>query len=137
MTARTKKQHDPVALKKRLMADPATIEIAKTIKTPLAEYVDQVVHFMMNPQADAQVTVLTDAELKEKGLTAPDNDAMGKYLIEAVAVSNAANSTGFADKKAEKLSLTGQVAATEPTEKTDPALKEALDKQLRGLRGGR
>ena len=63
-------------------------------------------------------------------------DAIGKHLIEAAAVSAAADSTGF-DQGKKKLVSMDNLPQVQSTEKPDDKLQAELQKQLRGKRGGK
>lgn len=124
---------EPNAIRRALLEDPNTAGIAKSLGVSLEDYIEQVIRFAMNPKAEPIVSVLKPEIIREKGGVVPDGEAMGKYLVEAVAVAKVAHTTEFADPKAEKVELSGKDTA-QPTDKTDAELKAQIDKQLRANR---
>lgn len=136
MATKKKAPKDPEALRKQLMADPETQGIAKNLGVELKDYVEQVIHFVQHPKDDPQVYVVEDDDLRSVGWEPPDPDAIGKHLLEVVAVSKAADSTEYTDPKKRLVTL-DQAPAAQATGKTDEKLQDELKKQLRTKRGGK
>lgn len=113
--------------------------IAKTLEMPLEDYIAQVIHFAMNPNAQPEVVILSKAELKGHGLPPPPSaEEVGRFLIEEVSLAKAGNPANeFSAHKAEPVSLGATNISTQSIEKTDKKLKEELMKQLRVKRDGR
>lgn len=127
---------DPATLRATLLADPTTKGIAKNLGVPLEDYVEQVLHFAANPQEEPSLYVVEDEDLRQLGYEPPDEEAMGQYLVEAVAVTDAADKTEYTAPK-KKLVTLDSAPKAQPTGKTDTRLKSDLEKQLRGKRGGK
>jgi hypothetical protein len=135
--ATTKKvPKDPEALREQLMNDPDTRAIAKNLGVELEAYVAQVVHYVTNPEEEPSFYVASDEDMRSIGWEPPDPDAIGKYLIETVAVQKAAGATEFTDPKKKLVSMDDLPPVKAP-EKTDEKLQAELQKQLRGKRGGK
>jgi|APLak6261678615_1056124.scaffolds.fasta_scaffold08176_2 hypothetical protein len=127
---------DPEVLRKELMADPNTKGIAKNLGVDLKEYVDQVIHFVMNPKDEPSLYIVEDEDLKAMGLEPLDEKAVGQYIVEAAKVSAAADSTEYTDPKKKLVSM-DNLPPVQATEKTDKKLQDELKKQLSGKRGGK
>ena len=127
---------DAATIKAKLLADPNTKAIAEKIGVDLNEYVDQVVFFVQNPKADPQLYVVEDEDLRKLGMEPPDEEEMGRYVMEVAQLATATEKTDYQGKKKELVSINDlpPVAETRPT---DEKLKEELEKQLRGRRGGK
>jgi len=129
------KELTPEVVRERVLADPNTAKIAKELDIPLEEYVEQVVHFVLNPDAEPQMLVLEDADLIKLGHPPPDAQKMLAFVKEAVAVADAGGaSTGFEAAKKRAVSLDGGEGASQAH--TNPQLEEELKKQLRGSKKG-
>ena len=91
----------PEAIREALLADPNVAELAKTIGVSLEDYIEQVTYFAMNPSAEPQLGVMDPEEMKRQGLKPPPtDDQIGRFLVDALQVRNAANpSNQFADAK--------------------------------------
>lgn len=135
-TKKKKAPKDPEALRKQLMDDPDTRGIAKNLGVELKAYVDQVVHYVMNPKEEPSFYIVEDEDLRAMGLEPPDEDAIGRHIIDALAVSNAAGATEFTDPKKKLVSM-DNLPQVQATGKADAKLQEELKKQLRGKRGGK
>lgn len=135
-TKKKKVPQDPEALREKLMNDPDTKAIAKNLGVELKAYVDQVVHYVTNPDEEPTFYVASDEDMRSIGWEPPDPDAIGKYLIESVAVAKAADATEFTDPKKKLVSMEN-LAPVKTPEKTDEKLQEELKKQLRSKRGGK
>ena len=127
---------DPEVLRKKILSDPNTEQIAKNLGVPLEEYVEQVVHFILNPHEEPNLYVAEDDALRKLGYEPPDAEAMGKFIIEAVTLAEAATgTTGFVDGsggKKKPVHLPDAQAAGRVPEQEDPELKAELEKQRVG-----
>lgn len=120
---------DPEALRKKILDDPNTARIAEELGVPLEEYVEQVLFYAMNPQAEPQLYVVEDADLRAMGVEPPDPDAMGKYLIEAVTLAEAHEKTEFIDSKKQLVQLSDNSA--QPLPEGNEELKSEVEKVAR------
>ncbi len=138
MAATKKPKKTPEAVRQAVLADPNTKAIAEKLGATVEQYVEQVVHFAMNPGAEPSLYVVEDEDLRALGMQPPDADAMGQYLVEAVSVQKAAGATGFEGAKAKKVSLASEkdLPAVDAKD-ADPKLKAELDQAMRGKRGGK
>lgn len=129
----------PEAIRAALLADPNTAAVAETIGVDVDAYIEQIIHFAMNPSAEPNVGIMTVEEMKAQGITPPASDAeIGQYLIDLASVTKASgNSNEFADQKEQIVALGKTSNDPQPVETTDQKLKEELDKQLRAKRSGR
>ncbi len=135
MATKKKAPKDPEALRAQLMEDPETKAIAKHLGVELKDYVAQVLHFVQNPSADPQVYVAEDEDLRSIGWEPADGEAIGKHLVEAVAVAKAADATEYTDPR--KRLVTLDQAPAQVIGKPDKKLQDELTKQLRTKRGGK
>lgn len=136
--AGSKVPKDPEAIRKLVLSDPNTAEIAKKIGVPLEEYVNNVIHFVLNPKADPSIYVVEDDDLRSKGFEPPDANAIGRFISEAAAVSSAADATEWTDPRGKKLvNMDGPKGTPEVPETTDANLKKDLEKAMRAKRGGK
>jgi hypothetical protein len=118
------------------MDDPDTRGIAKNLGVDLKDYVNQVVHYVMNPKEEPTFYIVEDDDLRSMGLEPPDPEAIGRHIIDALAVSNAADSTEYTDTRKKLVSM-DNLPQVQASGKTDAKLQEELKKQLRGKRGGK
>lgn len=135
MTAPRVPVKDPEALRAKLLADPNTRGIAEKLGVELAEYVNQVVYFASNPTVEPQLYMVEDEDLRSLGMEPPDADAIGKYVMDSATIAQAAEVTDYSEKKEELVSMTNLEPVA--TGDADAKLKEELEKQLRGKRGGK
>ncbi len=125
------------ALTKQVLADPNTARIAEKLGIPLEEYVQQVVYFATHPKAEPNLLVVRDADLRAMGRPPPDENEMGRYLIEAVKMGEATSKTEYSDPEKRLVTMSDLPAGKPDTRKANPRLKAELDRQLRGKRGGK
>jgi hypothetical protein len=124
---------DPEVLRKKILSDPNTAQIAKNLGVPLEDYVNQVLHFVLNPHEEPNLYVVEDAALRGMGYEPPDADAMGQYIIDAATVAQAAApQSGFVDEKKKKLVELPDARAGAAPQAEDPQLKAELDKRRTG-----
>jgi hypothetical protein len=101
---------DPEVIRKKVLSDPNTEQIAKRLGVPLEDYVNQVVHFVLNPNEDPNVYLVEDEDLRQMGYEPPDPEEMGRFVMnaatEAAAVADATGAkTEFVDAKKEPVKL--------------------------------
>jgi hypothetical protein len=139
----TKKKKKPVdleKLKRELMQNTETIGIAKELGIPLEDYVAQVMHFIVNPDAEPQMLLVEDQDLKANGFEVPDPKEILKFAEGQVKVlEEAGEITGYNKTTKKKVDL-GTRRTTEGDEevsRVEPRaeLKAAVDKELKKGRG--
>jgi hypothetical protein len=139
----TKKKKKPVDLekiKRELMSNTETIGIAKELGIPLEDYVAQVMHFIVNPDAEPQMLLVEDQDLKAAGFEVPNADEVLKFAEDQVKVlEEAGEITGYNKAKKKKIDL-GSRRFTEGDEEVSTAapkadLKDAVEKELKKGRG--
>jgi hypothetical protein len=81
---------DPEALRKKVLEDPHSEQIAQHLGVSLTEYVEQVVHYILNPKEEPSLYLVEDKALRAMGLEPPDPEAMGRFVVEAAALTAAA-----------------------------------------------
>lgn len=130
---------NPLEIRKKVLADPNTAKIAQTLGVPLEEYVEGVVHFAMNPEELPEYVVVTDEVLKEKfGLgPTPKVEEIIRTFDSNLELATVSNKTDFVAPKAKLVDLASAADAGTPQEQENAALKEDLEKQLRGKKGGK
>jgi hypothetical protein len=136
-SAEGKPPKSALEIRKKVLADPNTAQIAEKLGVPLEQYVERVVYFAMNPQALPEYLVVSDEVLAEKfglgpTLKTPEILAIFEREVEYATV---AQKTDYRTPK-EKLVDLSQAPAAETTIE-DTQLKEDLKKQLLGKKGGK
>jgi hypothetical protein len=128
---------DPLEIKKKILADPNTAKIAETLGVDLQEYVEGVVHFVMNPDQKPELVVVTDDVAKERfGLTLPkEAEIIAKFNTE-YELATIADKTDFQAAKAKPVQMETPESPSGERTGEDAKLKEELKKQLRGKGGG-
>lgn len=121
---------------KVLLEDPNTPKLAEKLEMSLEDYVSLVVHYVMNPSEQPMLNLVKDEDLAKAGLPPVSNEAMNDYLEQAVALAEATETTGFAEAKKEKVSMSGGAQQAVDPAMTDPKLKADLEKALRKNRKG-
>lgn len=113
--------------------------IAKTLEMPLEDYIAQVIHFAMNPNAQPEVVILSEAELKGHGLPPPPSAAEARLLLDrgGFAGQGGTLANEFSAHKAEPDHWGRPMLARKVLKRQDEKLKEELMKQLRVKRDGR
>jgi hypothetical protein len=134
-----KKPIDLERMKAQLMENQETIGIAKTLGIPLEDYVAQVLHFVANPDAEPQMLVVEDADLKAQGFEVPDAKEMLDFANQQVEILEEAGELSAYKKSKEKKVDLGTRRRTEGDEEVsqagpNPELKEAVEKELRDKR---
>lgn len=105
---------DPEALRKKLLDDPTTEQIAKEIGVSLEEYIEQVLHFAMNPEAVPDLYLVEDEDLRRMGYEPHTADEIGRYILNYVEVATATEKTDFSDAEKKRLDLGGGPSRAEP-----------------------
>lgn len=81
---------DARTLRKQVLADENTAEIARNLGFSTEEYVEQVVHFLLSPPQEPLLYVIEDDDLRSLRLDPPDREEMGYFVIEAARIAEAA-----------------------------------------------
>jgi hypothetical protein len=81
---------DARTLRKKVLADENTAEIARTLGVPTDEYVDQIAHFLLSPPQEPWLYVIEDEDLLAMGLVPPDREEMGRFVMDAARLAEAA-----------------------------------------------
>lgn len=63
-TSSPKSPVDPEALRQQLRADEDTAALAKNIGVEIEDYIDQVLFYVQNPEADPEMTVIADEDVE-------------------------------------------------------------------------
>jgi hypothetical protein len=138
-TKKKKKPFDLEKMKRELMENQETIGIAKTLNIPLEAYVAQVLHFLANPNAEPEVLLVEDDDLRANGFEVPDADEMLKFAEDQVKVLEEAGEVSAYKKTEKKKVDLGTRRNTkgddEVTSRGKPELKEDVEKELRKGRG--
>ncbi|MBL9036968.1 MAG: hypothetical protein JNG84_00505 [Archangium sp.] len=126
-------KNDAASIRKKILADPNTEGIAKNLGVTLDEYVDRVVHFVLNPSDDPEIYLAEDEDLEAMGMKPPDEGSMLKYLKEAFEALQSTEKTDFSAAPKRTMSLDG-APAVKTADVKDKKLGDDLKKQLRGKR---
>lgn len=81
---------DAKALRKKVLADENTAEIARNLGISTEEYVDQVMHFLLHPREEPWLYLIEDHSLRTLGLEPPHPEEMGRFVMEAAQLAEAA-----------------------------------------------
>jgi hypothetical protein len=81
---------DASAVRKKVLADENTAEIARNLGVSTEEYVDQVVHFLLHAREEPWLYVIEDHDLRAMGLEPPGPEEMGRFVLEAARLAQAA-----------------------------------------------
>ena len=81
---------DSQLLRKRVLADENTTELARMLGVSTEEYIDHVVHFLRHHQEEPELYVVEDTDLRAMGLERPDPEEMGRFVLEAASLAEAA-----------------------------------------------
>lgn len=121
-------------MRKKLVEDPNTAEIAKTVGMPYQEYIALVMKFAANPQLEPQVYVAEDADLRAAGFEPPDIQKIAAFIdehVEALEVSGL--NSKFADPNSQREKVSGKLpvppAATAKPEEVKKDLKDELERE--------
>jgi hypothetical protein len=120
-----------------LVADPNTAKIAEKLEIPLEHYVAMVVYYMLNPNEQPELHVVSDEDLlRVGGQRPPTADEINQFLEQAAAVAEASEGSAFVDVPKPRVSMPElpQVQVKTPP---DPKLQDDLQKTLRSNRGGK
>jgi hypothetical protein len=89
----------PEALRKRVLEDPHSEQIAQHLGVSLTEYVDRVVHYVLHPKEQPSLYIVEDKDLRAMGLEPPEPEAMGRFVMEATSLTtNTQGHTGLVDE---------------------------------------
>lgn len=119
---------NPEAMRKQLMEDPDTQGIAQSLGVELEAYVDQVIHYVMNPGEDPELYTVPDDDLRAMGLEPPSQEDIGRHIIEGLSASP--DRTDYRAPK-KKLINTDLPPSAQSHGKTDRKLEEEVRKQIR------
>lgn len=81
---------DTRALQKQVLADENTAELARMLGVSTVEYFDHVLHFLRYTQEEPELYVVEDAALRAIGLSCPEPEEMGQFVLEAASLAEAA-----------------------------------------------
>lgn len=81
---------DIQALRKQVLADENTAELARMLGVSTDEYLDHVLHFLRHTQEEPELYVVEDSALRAIGLSCPDPEEMGQFVLEAASLAEAA-----------------------------------------------
>lgn len=124
------------ALKKKLIADPNTAEIAKTVGMPYEEYIETVMRYLANPNLEPQVYVAEDDELRKAGYEPPDINKIAAYIqdyADADEVSMSGRSK-FADPNSQREKVTGKLPTAPPAQVKEEEVRKDLKEDLDRIR---
>lgn len=121
-----KEPMDPAVIKKRVLEEPATAKIADELGISVDEYADQVVHFLMNPDAEPDLAVMSDADLaRDDGYVPPRIEAVEGYVKELIAIQDVAeNRTEFTHGKKARVALNPAPTGEVPSADAEAAERE-------------
>ncbi len=134
----TKPAKNPIEIRKKVLADPNTAKIAKTLGVPLEEYVEGVVHFAMNPDELPEYVGVSDDKIKETfGLDpAPNAEQILKIFDENLKFATLNDANEFENSKKKLVEMPdGAPEAAKGVD--DPRLKAELDKEMARKKGGK
>lgn len=95
----------PEALRAQILANPNTAEIAKAVDMSLDEYVDQVLEYALNPDADPMLLMIKDEDLRKLGCEVHTLEEMLLYLEESLKLAEINETTDFSSSSPKKLSV--------------------------------
>jgi len=128
-----KPRKNPEEIRRKVLEDPTTAEIAAALEIPLEKYVEGVVRFAMNPAALPEYQAMSDQEIQKRfGITPMTNEQIIKLFDSEVEQATIMEKTDFSNPKA-KLVATPELERPQAT--VDPKLKAELDKKLGGNKG--
>jgi hypothetical protein len=88
----------PDQIRAKVLADPNTAKIAAELRVPLEEFVQRVVFFATNPDAEPELFVMTDENVKANGGSVPDLKAVVQYLDREYEATNGTQVSRFEQK---------------------------------------
>ncbi len=129
-------QRDPEALRAKLLADPNTERIAKTLNVSVEEYIDTVLTYAVNPGLEPEFATISDENLVKMGAPKPPSiKEMVDWVEEAVEVSAVHERTDYEDSKVGPVDLGKAPPVEARPDEVRPELKELADKMRR--KGGK
>lgn len=81
---------DTRVLRQHVLADENTSELARMLGVSTDEYLDHVVHFLRHTQEEPEFYVVEDSDLRAMGLERPDPEEMGRFVLDAASLAEAA-----------------------------------------------
>lgn len=124
---------DEATLRRILQDDPATKGIAKNLGIPLDEYIDQVIHFVNNPEAEPDLYVVPDDELRKMGMEPPDQQAIAEAVMQDAKIAVATAGTEYDAHKKPMVDLAEPIPTE--TRARRPDLEAELQAELKKGRG--
>jgi hypothetical protein len=116
-------------LRERIMRDPETAEIAASLGIAVEDYVARVLHYLKNPKADPELTVMGPEDEKANGMPTV-RDVVGFFeKIDAgeidVEPEQRSAFVGFDDDEKSAVTMTGGSSAARRAPQKDPPLPGA------------
>jgi hypothetical protein len=128
-----KPRKNPEEIRRKVMEDPTTAEIAEALEMPLEKYVEGVVRFAMNPAALPEYQSMSNQEIQNRfGITPMTNEQILKLFDSEVEQATIMEKTDYTAPKAKPIAM--PELETSKAE-ADPRLKAELDKKLSGNKG--
>lgn len=116
-------------MRAKLRADPEIAKIAKNVEMSLEEFIEGVLVYHANPDLPPQLTVVSDEELKQKGIAVLTSEQLEANMMATVNTINASKGpTEYAETKVEPVKLNG-APTDQPLTERDPSLEEGIKKQ--------
>lgn len=109
-------------LLKKITADPNTAKIAKAVGVPFQDYVEMVLKFALNPNANLELEILPDEQVEAMGVKVPSDKDMADFINEFVAIEKELDSTDYRTKKKEVVALPLDPVKTSTDQPVDPQL---------------
>ena len=81
---------DAKALRKKVLADENTAEIARNLGISTEEYVDQVMHFLIHTREQPWLYLIEDHALRTLGLQPPRTEEMSHFVMAAAQLAETA-----------------------------------------------
>lgn len=107
MTLRwTKEQTEKV--RQRLINDPDTQGIAKSLGVKLSDYVEQVIGFLKDPSKQPAPTLMTEEEAEKQGIPFDSEAEITQWLKDVVDGNVQLGGDSFEKVKAAPMSLSGE-----------------------------
>ena len=119
---------DPAAIRAKILADPNVAIMAEKLHVEnMEEFINKIVHYAMNPNAEPQLYVAEDEDLIKAGFTPPNGAEIEAYMNQAIATFGAHEMTAFDAAKDQKVSMSA-VDSKETVPAGDPKLMEEMKK---------
>jgi Mg/Co/Ni transporter MgtE len=121
-------------MKKMVLEDPNTAELAKTLEMTTEEYAALVFKYLANPNAEPQVYIAEDDDLRAAGFEPPDLNKVAAYINERAEAVEITNSSKFADPNSTRERVTGSIPAAPPATARPGEVKKDLKDEVERLR---